>query len=248
MSGGQRAEEVRNLTARGIMDRIATNREAVEQRKAKAEEAAAAIKAAQDLQKLKGAQDFREEIFKAQMKIQEVQEKFGNDIYLEKLKKNLVQAKSPEELEKIQAEIAKLTAETTQLKTGKPSDNVAQQRLDIAKQQLALDIDKVTKSEMDSVAPSYINSKGAEVDVPFVERQAKAIQANQRASNPIYYQIKPPVKNPGDWFETPGDVIPIVLPKHPQTGEQMIMQQLIKMASDKQITVEQALQQMGLLK
>jgi len=250
MAGGQRSAEMRNLTARQLMERIATNREADEHRKAREIEKIEAIKAAKEMQELKGEQDFIQDRAKAADKLHELQVAFGNNVELERLKKSLIQAKSPEELKLLNARADKLLAEATKVKEGKPTDEFAAARLKIAQEKLGLDMDKVTKAEMEAVAPTYLDRTGNEVTVPFKEREAAAIQANQRGSNSIYYQIKPETVQKGKIWDTtvPGEVTPIMLPKHPVTGEQMTIQRLYQMAATEKTTPEQLLIKWGLLK
>jgi len=113
-----------------------------------------------------------------------------------------------------------------------------------------LNMDKRTKDELASIAPEFINNKGKAIKVPWEERKANAQQANERVNNPIYYTtLEPEVQTrfgldmlAGD---TPGEVNPIHLPRHPKTGKQITSQQIIDTMKATGLTELQVLKRIG---
>ena len=152
---------------------------------------------------------------------------------------------TPAELEIEALEIRKLEQEVENLELGETDPDVARKEAE-----LNIKLDKLEKDEFFSMRPSFVDTKGNEVEVDFKEREANANQANNRIGNKVFYHITQPVVT--EFFDGKADqdgtVTPVFLPKHPTTGKQITSSDVIDTATSNKISPEEVLRQWGLIK
>lgn len=165
---------------------------------------------------------------------------------------------TPNELAIEELEMRKLEQEVENLELGEGGTtpiqqaNINRMKADVTRKEaeLGLKLDDLEKDEIFSVAPSFVDDKGNEVEVLFEEREANATQANNRGNNKVFYHIKQPVvtKFFDGKADEDGNVTPVFLPKHPATGKQITSKDVIDTARANNISPEEVLKQWGLIK